>query len=480
MMIAVYPMDAHLGSANSGLTLSNTLWMTVFLAALSARKSSALLGDRQSRRAASGEWKLAAEPRRVVSAPLELAELALVVHSLEKRSVKYFTSKKSPIFLITSHYRQTLNSQDIVVPLPFIIAGAAALAAGVGVKKGYDGHKKRSKADVIVDAAKGRYDAKRRDHAAHEKRANQALELLGEDELKIGQQLNEFKTIADALLKKLSASSGDRLEVRIPKHTLQDIERYSYQAIGVLGAIAGAGAGGAAAGFAVYGGVMALGAASTGTAISSLAGVAATNATLAAIGGGSLAAGGLGMAGGTMILGGAVCAPVLAIAGWAYNSHGEAALKKAEKVRREVADAVNKLGKAEKMLVETKTYAIDVRTVLLEVHGHFEDYFTHLKDVNRFVEDIKGRSVDTEAEFLKLGDMVLRLINNGYALAAILVDMITTPLFRLQELDGEIVKDESGVPVMATDADGLKIVNSPALDSKIAETRGKAALIEAA
>lgn len=366
------------------------------------------------------------------------------------------------------------------MPLPLILVGGAALIAGVGVKKGYDGHQKRSKADGIVDAAKGRYEAKRSDHAEHESGANQALELLGEDELKIGQQLNEFKTIADALLKKLNSSGGDRLEVRIPKHTLQEIERYSYQAIGVLGAIASAGAGGAAAGFAVYGGVMALGAASTGTAISSLAGVAATNATLAAIGGGSLAAGGLGMAGGTMILGGAVCAPVLAIAGWAYNSHGEAALKKADKVGREVADAVEKLDKAGKMLIETKKYAINVRTMLLNVHGRFEDYFTHLKDVNRFVEDIKGRSVNAEAEFLKLGDTVLRLINNGYALAALLVDMITTPLFRLEELDGEIVVDESGVPVMATDTDGLRIVNSAALDDKIAETGGKAALIEAA
>lgn len=366
------------------------------------------------------------------------------------------------------------------MPLPFILVGGAAIIAGVGVKKGYDGHQKRSKADGIVDAAKGRYEAKRRDHAAHEKGADHALELLGEDELKIGQQLNEFRTIADALLKKLNSSNGNRLEVRIPKHTLQGIERYSYQAIGVLGAIAGAGAGGAAAGFAVYGGVMALGAASTGTAISSLAGVAATNATLAAIGGGSLAAGGLGMAGGTMILGGAVCAPVLAIAGWAYSSHGEAALKKAEQVRREVADAVGKLDKAEKMLIETKKYAIDIRAVLQQVHEHFDDYFTHLKDMNRFVEDIKGRSVNMEAEFLKLGEPVLRLINNGYALAAILVDMITTPLFRLQKLDGEIVKDENGVPMMATDADGLRIVDSAALNNKIAETRGKAALIEAA
>ncbi len=49
-------------------------------------------------------------------------------------------------------------------------------------------------------------------------------------------------------------------------------------------------------------GVVALGAASTGTAISSLSGVAATNATLAWLGGGSIAAGGGGIAAGTAVL----------------------------------------------------------------------------------------------------------------------------------------------------------------------------------
>ena len=49
--------------------------------------------------------------------------------------------------------------------------------------------------------------------------------------------------------------------------------------------------------------VMAFGAASTGTAISSLSGAAATNATLAWLGGGSLAAGGGGMAAGSVVFG---------------------------------------------------------------------------------------------------------------------------------------------------------------------------------
>lgn len=55
--------------------------------------------------------------------------------------------------------------------------------------------------------------------------------------------------------------------------------------------------------------------ASTGTAISTLSGAAATNATLAWFGGGSLATGGLGMAGGTVVLGGLVAVPAIIIMG---------------------------------------------------------------------------------------------------------------------------------------------------------------------
>jgi len=50
---------------------------------------------------------------------------------------------------------------------------------------------------------------------------------------------------------------------------------------------------------------------STGIAISGLAGVAAINAALALIGGGTLAAGGAGVAGGTLLLAGVVAAPAV-------------------------------------------------------------------------------------------------------------------------------------------------------------------------
>lgn len=372
------------------------------------------------------------------------------------------------------------NQKDIAMPLPLILGAAALVSAAYGAKKGYDGYQKHSEADDIVNAAKARYADKRDAFDVQEKATNAALEALGKEELQIGKQFDEFKTLADKLLLKLNAGRQDKLKINIPKHKLQSVESYSYTAVGVLGATAGAGAAGAAAGFAVYGGVMALGAASTGTAISSLAGVAATNATLAAIGGGSLATGGLGMAGGTAILGAAVAGPVLAIAGWAYDSHGDEALKNSHKADREVDSAVSKLQKAQKQLSKAEDYAFDVNDVLKSVYAQFDKYFEHLKFMDNRLEDIRSRKLDAQAELDKLGGDIMRSVENGYMLAAILVDLITTPLFKVQEVSGNIVKDENDVPVMATDSDGSMILNDAKLQEQISLTQSKAAEIEPA
>lgn len=88
--------------------------------------------------------------------------------------------------------------------------------------------------------------------------------------------------------------------------------------------------------FSAYGAAQALAVASTGTAIASLSGAAATNATLAFFGGGSLAAGGLGMAGGTVVLGGLVAGPALLVMGFVA---GHAAKKELEKARTNKAEA---------------------------------------------------------------------------------------------------------------------------------------------
>lgn len=366
------------------------------------------------------------------------------------------------------------------MPLPLIIGAAALATAAYGAKKGYDGYQKHSEADEIVKDAKNRYNRKKTTFDEQEKETTLVLDRLGRKELEIGENIGQFKTLADKLLQQLNAGRKDKLTINIPKHELQKIENYSYTAAGVLGTAVGSGVAGAAVGFAIYGGVMALGAASTGTAISALSGVAATNATLAALGGGSLAAGGLGMAGGTAILGAAVAAPVLAIIGWAYNSHGDEALKNARKADSDVTKAIGKLAKACDQLRATEDYAQKIKRELTSIFGQFQQYFDSLKSIDDFLEDVKGRNADVDAELENFSDDIIHMIENGYALAAILVKLITTPLFKIKKQGDEVVKNKDGVPEIEKDSDGSMILNDTELDSALHQARSDVQNVDAA
>uniref|UniRef100_UPI002AD3AA3C hypothetical protein n=1 Tax=Frankia sp. Cr1 TaxID=3073931 RepID=UPI002AD3AA3C len=98
-----------------------------------------------------------------------------------------------------------------------------------------------------------------------------------------------------------------------------ELRQVQVNAAQVVGAMAGgvvvSAAAGAGAGAAAFATVGAVATASTGAAISGLSGAAATSATLAWLGGGSLAAGGGGVAAGTTVLGAIVLAPVVLVFG---------------------------------------------------------------------------------------------------------------------------------------------------------------------
>lgn len=109
--------------------------------------------------------------------------------------------------------------------------------------------------------------------------------------------------------------------------------------LGGLGGAAVGTAGGFAAAGATTSAVMALGTASTGTAISTLSGAAATNATLAALGGGAISAGGGGMALGTAVLGGATLGVGLLVGGIIFNFTGSKMSDKADDAYRQAKKA---------------------------------------------------------------------------------------------------------------------------------------------
>ena len=86
---------------------------------------------------------------------------------------------------------------------------------------------------------------------------------------------------------------------------------------------------------AIYTAVGALGTASTGAGIASLSGIAASNATLAWLGGGALAAGGGGIALGTIVLGGLLIIPAVSYMAWRGKFNYQDKVEEVDKVYHE-------------------------------------------------------------------------------------------------------------------------------------------------
>lgn len=353
------------------------------------------------------------------------------------------------------------------MPLPFILAGAAIAAAGFGAKKAYDGYQDSSEADEIVERSERRYESAKDKHEYLNQMTNDCLARLGNLQLLVGTDFGEFHKIAKALLDKIGQSNNKDIKLSIPQHKLDSIQKFSMSATTYMAQVAGAGLAGAAAAYATYGGVMAFAAASTGTSIASLSGVAAYNATMAAIGGGSLAAGGMGMAGGAAILGGVVAAPVLLVAGWAYASHAEKKLEDAQKIRRETNQAIDKFERAESHLGRVIDYVNKIHAETNRLYQIFMNKYFSILKLEHDTMLAQGENYVANNK-----DYIIEKIDNGYIMAAILTDIITTPLFK-PELDsmGRVVMDENNAVIIQTDADGFQVLNASQIDEVLEKSQ---------
>lgn len=227
------------------------------------------------------------------------------------------------------------------MPLPLLFIGVAAAtgAFGVGktVKAGIDTNNAKQinkSANEIVENSTDWLNAQRL-------ACGRSLSQLGEQKLYVlnstmTEFLDCFQRIKNVDFK--DTEGLDELKkMHIDEHDFQEMRTLVNFAGSLAGGAVAGTAGGALAAFGAYGAAQALAFASTGTAIASLSGAAATNATLAFFGGGSLAAGGLGMAGGTAVLGGLVAGPALMVMGLVA---GHAAKKNLEQAITNRAEAV--------------------------------------------------------------------------------------------------------------------------------------------
>lgn len=235
--------------------------------------------------------------------------------------------------------------------LPFILVGIAAASGITGLVKGVQGVGKNMEASGIShEAGSILSDAQESLKLAREATANR-LASLGRIRVRAwDQDMNRFVTTFGRL-KNVELADGvakdEFARHLISDETLADITRQALNATTLVAGGLGALGSGALIAYGSYGGAMAFGAASTGTAISSLSGVAATNATLAWFGGGSLAAGGYGIAGGTLVLGGLVAGPAILVGGFVLSAAAEKKLANARANRAKAWEAAETMTNAE-------------------------------------------------------------------------------------------------------------------------------------
>ena len=304
------------------------------------------------------------------------------------------------------------------MPLPFLIIGAGVTAL-YGAKKGYDAYEDNSTAKDWNKKAQKLYNKATKKLTESKEDTNTKLENLGKLKMSIyDNSLDDFVEIFSNIK---NIDFEDNLDigtnVNIDYSSMLKIKESVVEMKEVLGGGLAALGGGAAAGFGAFGGVGMLATASTGTAIGSLSGVAATNATLAWLGGGSLASGGMGMAGGMAVLGGVVAGPVLAIGGAILAS-------KAEKAKY---DAYSNFDKA-----EAAAEQMDIARVVLDgILNRVEGFNIVLESINEKFEiyiDKMENIVDISNDYSKYSQEDKKTIMMTASIAQTIKNICDAPI----------------------------------------------------
>ena len=297
------------------------------------------------------------------------------------------------------------------MPLPLILGIAAAVAGTTGVGLGIHGGVRMKQANDKLKEAQKRNDSNNARLERMNQSACRSMDILGENEMKV---LSEFKLFSDLFerIKNRPEFTDIKIgNVKIPKFEGKDIKKASVGASVLIGGLGGAAlgtAGGFAASGATTAAVMALGTASTGTTISALSGAAATNATLAALGGGSLAAGGGGIALGTTILGATTLGVGLLVGGVIFSCTGSKLSSKADKAWEQMISNEQKINKICSYLFDLQRTAERYNATLLRMRLLYKIQLNKMRNI---IESCNEKHVNwhnlSSEEQLVIENMVL-------------------------------------------------------------------------
>lgn len=284
------------------------------------------------------------------------------------------------------------------------------MAGATGVTKGVQGSLKVNTANKTMKTAQELHNQNIERFEKSSQSTYKKMDDLGKLELRILNQFEKFSDTIEKIQNRPQFQSFQREKCKLPDYDKESLKKVSIGAGVLLGGLSGAAlgtAGGFAAAGATTSAVMALGTASTGTAISSLSGIAATNATLAALGGGSLAAGGGGIALGTTILGAASLGIGILVGGILFDVTGKKMSKNASEAYEQMKKAENQINTICKYLNELENVAREYFSSLKDVYKRYLDYYSRLSYIVNESNKIDWRYFNEEERLVTQNTILL-------------------------------------------------------------------------
>lgn len=316
--------------------------------------------------------------------------------------------------------------------IPVALKGAAVVAGATGVGAAAHGAKKMKDANDTMKAAQSRHERNMTKFEKENETTTKEMDKLGKLELEILHSFSEFSDVFEQIKNRPIFETYSKNGVTLPKYDGEKIKEVSVGAGVLLGGLGGAGLG-AAGGFAAAGAttaaVMALGTASTGTAIASLSGAAATNATLALLGGGTLAAGGGGMAAGAAALGAATLGVGLLVGGIIFSFTGGKLSDKADEAWAQMKKAEGKINTICSYLVDLRSTSNSYYETLSKVNGIYERHLNDLKSIVTMLGHTDWNTFSTEER---------KLTENTVLLVGLLYNMCKVELVLKSEKENDI------------------------------------------
>ena len=298
--------------------------------------------------------------------------------------------------------------------LPLILVAVAVAAGAKGATDGVQGGVKIKKASDTMKVAKEKQETAIALFKSVNESTVSLMDKVGETEMKILDTFDDFSNLIEKMQGRPKFEKIEKAGVVIEEYKAEELKNVSAGAgllLGGLGGSAAGTAGGFAAAGATTSAVMALGTASTGTAIGSLSGVAATNATLAALGGGAVAAGGGGMALGTMVLGGATLGIGLLVGGIIFNKTGEHLSQKADEALEQANKTEKEVNNIVAYLEELSQYANKFYDSLVLVKNSYDkhiellDHIINFNEKTQWNEFTQKEKITTENAIMLVGLM---------------------------------------------------------------------------